>query len=70
MKVEKEKMRAIGAHNVLQSMEKEKETSHRQLQALISEKSLELERLKVQYNSLLKTEMEQNEIIHRFTKYQ
>lgn len=39
------------------------------LQALISERNLELERLKVYYNSLHKTEMEQNEIIHRFTKY-
>lgn len=31
-KVEREKMRAIGAHNVLQSMEKEKETNQEQLQ--------------------------------------
>lgn len=33
--VEKEKMKAIGAHNILQSMEKEKQTSQQQLQVLI-----------------------------------
>jgi hypothetical protein len=35
------------------------------LQALISEKSMELERLRIQYQSLQKTEMEQQETIQR-----
>ncbi|CAH1099863.1 unnamed protein product [Psylliodes chrysocephalus] len=66
--IEKEKMKAIGARNILQSMEKQKENNHEQLQAVISEKSMELERLKIQLNSLQKTEMEQNEIINQLTR--
>lgn len=34
-KVEREKMRAIGAHNVLQSMEKEKEINQEQFQVCV-----------------------------------
>ncbi|KAB0795290.1 hypothetical protein PPYR_12129 [Photinus pyralis] len=68
--VEKQKMKAIGARNLLQSMTKEKEAQCQQLQALISEKSMELERLKVQLTSLQKIEMEQNEIINRLTHSQ
>ncbi|XP_044261122.1 intraflagellar transport protein 20 homolog [Tribolium madens] len=65
--VENQKIKAIGARNILQSMEKQKETNQQQLQALIAEKSIELERLKIQLNSLQKTEMEQNEIINELT---
>ncbi|CAH1154101.1 unnamed protein product [Phaedon cochleariae] len=65
--VERKKIKAIGARNILQSMEKEKETHHHQLQALIAEKSMELERLKIHLNSLQKTEMEQNEVINELT---
>ncbi|XP_019868964.2 intraflagellar transport protein 20 homolog [Aethina tumida] len=67
--VEKEKIKAIGMRNILQSMEKQKENNQQQLQALIAEKSMELERLKIQLNSLLKTEMEQNETITQLTRY-
>uniref|UniRef100_A0A6P7GEQ8 Protein zwilch n=1 Tax=Diabrotica virgifera virgifera TaxID=50390 RepID=A0A6P7GEQ8_DIAVI len=65
--IEKEKMKAIGARNILQSMEKQKENNQEQLQALISEKNMELERLKIQFNSLQKAEMEQHEIINQLT---
>ncbi|EFA09915.1 intraflagellar transport protein 20 homolog [Tribolium castaneum] len=65
--VENQKIKAIGARNILQSMEKQKETNQQQLQAVIAEKSIELERLKIQLNSLQKTEMEQNEIINELT---
>ncbi|CAG9835989.1 unnamed protein product [Diabrotica balteata] len=65
--IEKEKMKAIGARNILQSMEKQKENNQEQLQALISEKTMELERLKIQFNSLQKAEMEQHEIINQLT---
>ncbi|CAG9857518.1 unnamed protein product [Phyllotreta striolata] len=65
--IEKEKMKAIGARNILQSMEKQKENNHEQLQAVISEKTMQVERLKIQLNSLQKTEMEQNEIINQLT---
>ncbi|KAI4460922.1 intraflagellar transport protein 20 [Holotrichia oblita] len=67
--VEKQKIKAIGARNILQTMEKQKDVNHQQLQALISEKMMQLERLKILYNSLQKTEMEQNEIINRLTHY-
>ncbi|KAL3278310.1 hypothetical protein HHI36_013643 [Cryptolaemus montrouzieri] len=67
--VENEKIKAIGARNILQSMEKEKENHHQQLQALITEKSMELERLKIQLTSLQKTEMEQMDLINQLTHY-
>ncbi|KAJ8912940.1 hypothetical protein NQ315_017271 [Exocentrus adspersus] len=63
--VEKQKIKAIGARNILQSMEKQKENNQQQLQALITERSVELQRLKIQLNSLQKTEMEQNELINQ-----
>ncbi|KAF5283183.1 hypothetical protein FQR65_LT02695 [Abscondita terminalis] len=68
--IEKQKIKAIGAHNMLQNMTKEKENHSQQLQALISEKAIELERLKVQLTSLQKIEMEQNEIINQLTHTQ
>ncbi|XP_050310772.1 intraflagellar transport protein 20 homolog [Anthonomus grandis grandis] len=68
-KIEKQKMKAIGARNLLQGMEKQKETNQQQLHAIINEVSMELERLKIQLNSLQKTEMEQNEVITQLTLY-
>jgi phage tail tape-measure protein len=38
-------------------------------QALIAEKSVELERLKIQLNSLQKTEVEQYDIINELARY-
>lgn len=61
--VEKEKLKAIGAHNLTKSMSKQREAQRQQLQALILEKSTELERLRIQHQSLLRTEMEQQDII-------
>lgn len=61
--VEKEKMKAIGARNLLKSVAKQREAEEQQLQALIIEKSMELERLRIQYQSLQKTELEQQELI-------
>ncbi|XP_056631905.1 intraflagellar transport protein 20 homolog [Diorhabda sublineata] len=65
--IEKEKMKAIGARNILHSMEKQREHNQEQLQAMVSEKTMELERLKIQLTSLQKTEMEQLEIINQLT---
>lgn len=85
--VEKQKMKAIGARNILQTMEKQQDLNQQQLhvikkkkllnapnillylQAVLAEKSMELERLKIQLNSLQKTEMEQNEIILQLMHY-
>ncbi|GIY80051.1 intraflagellar transport protein 20 homolog [Caerostris darwini] len=64
--VEKEKLKAIGSRNLLKSITKQRETQQQQLQALIIEKKLQLERLKVQHESLRKEEMEQNELIEQF----
>ncbi|XP_066144443.1 intraflagellar transport protein 20 homolog [Euwallacea fornicatus] len=68
-KIEKQKIKAIGARNLLQGMEKQKEHNQQQLHAIINEASMELERLKIQVNSLKKTEMEQNELITQLTHY-
>ncbi|XP_066253122.1 intraflagellar transport protein 20 homolog [Euwallacea similis] len=68
-KIEKQKIKAIGARNLLQGMEKQKEHNQQQLHAIINEASMELERLKIQVNSLKKTEMEQNELITQLTRY-
>lgn len=67
--VERQKIKAIGARNILQSMEKQKENNQQQLQALIAEKTVDLERLKIQLNSLQRTEMEQHEVINELTHY-
>lgn len=42
--VEQEKMKAIGARNLLKSIAKERESQKQQLQALIAEKKIQLER--------------------------
>ncbi|XP_012256969.1 intraflagellar transport protein 20 homolog [Athalia rosae] len=65
--VEKEKMRTIGARNLLRSVAKQRDAQRQQIQALIFEKSTELERLRVQYDSLKKVELEQLETIEQLT---
>ena len=42
--VEREKMKAIGGRNLLKSIAKERESQKQQLQALIAEKKMQLER--------------------------
>lgn len=61
--VGKEKMRAIGISNIVNSMSKERENEQIQLQTMLMEKAMELERLKIQYQSLLKVEQEQQDYI-------
>ncbi|XP_018026823.1 intraflagellar transport protein 20 homolog [Hyalella azteca] len=64
--VEKEKLSALGARNMLKSISKQREAQQLQLQALIGEKKLELERLRIQHDSLQQTEAEQQEFIEQF----
>ena len=64
--VEKEKVKAIGARNLLKSMAKQREAQHQQLHALIGEKQVQLERCNLHYNSLLKLESEQRDFIEQF----
>merc|ERR1739844_778007 len=59
--VEQEKMKAIGARNLLKSIAKQRESQQQQLQALITEKRMQLERLRIQYDACQKEEGEQNE---------
>lgn len=63
--VEKEKMKAIGARNLLKSVTKQREAEQQQLKALVLEKTTELERLGIQLQSLHKTEVEQQEMIEQ-----
>ncbi|OAD52059.1 Intraflagellar transport protein 20 like protein [Eufriesea mexicana] len=65
--VEKEKMKTIGTRNLLRSVAKERNAQKQQIQAQIIEKSMELERLRIQYDSLKKIEMEQVETIEQLT---
>ncbi|XP_048735102.1 intraflagellar transport protein 20 homolog [Ostrea edulis] len=64
--VEKEKMKAIGSRNLLKSIAKQREAQQQQLQALITERKMQLERLRIQYEALQKEENEQNEFIEQF----
>ncbi|GAB1608210.1 Hypothetical predicted protein [Argonauta hians] len=64
--VEKEKMKAIGSRNMLKSISKQREAEQLQLLALITEKKMQLERLKIQREALSKQEREQSEFIEQF----
>ncbi|KAK2162869.1 hypothetical protein LSH36_90g05001 [Paralvinella palmiformis] len=64
--VEKEKMKAIGSRNLLKSVAQQRQAQQQELQALITEKKIQLERLRIQYDSLLKDEQEQNDFIEQF----
>ncbi|XP_054857219.1 intraflagellar transport protein 20 homolog [Eublepharis macularius] len=63
---ENEKIKAIGARNLLKSITKQREAQQQQLQALIAEKMTQLERYRVEYETLCKTEVDQNEFIDQF----
>ncbi|XP_073472789.1 intraflagellar transport protein 20 homolog isoform X1 [Aquarana catesbeiana] len=63
---ENEKMKAIGARNLLKSISKQREAQQQQLHALIAEKKMQLERYQIEYEALCKVEAEQNEFIDQF----
>ncbi|XP_005112803.1 intraflagellar transport protein 20 homolog [Aplysia californica] len=63
--VEQEKMKAIGARNLLKSIAKQRESQQQQLHALITEKRMQMERLRIQQDALLKEEASQNEFIEQ-----
>ena len=68
--MEKEKILALGARNNLKSVTKAREQQQQQLHALIVEKKLALERLKIQAESLQKIEAEQHEFIDQLILHQ
>ncbi|KAM6932257.1 intraflagellar transport protein 20 homolog isoform 1-T1 [Lycodopsis pacificus] len=59
-------LQAIGARNLLKSVAKQREAQQQQLQALITEKKMQLERYRIEYEALSKVESEQNEFIDQF----
>jgi intraflagellar transport protein 20 len=63
--VEKEKLKAIASRNQLKSVSKQREAQQQQLHALITEKRMQLERLRIQYDALAKQEREQTEFIEQ-----
>ncbi|CAG9760860.1 unnamed protein product [Ceutorhynchus assimilis] len=62
-KIEVQKIKAIGARNLLQLMEKQKENNQQQMRAIVKEVSMEVERLRVQLHSLQKTEAQQTDFL-------
>ncbi|XP_065831507.1 intraflagellar transport protein 20 homolog [Oscarella lobularis] len=66
--VEEEKLLAIGSRNSLKSMEKHRESVQQQLGALIMEKRIQLERYRIEYESLLKAEAEQKDFINQLLR--
>ncbi len=56
-------MSAIGARNKLKSASRSREQQHQQLHALVVEKRTELERLRLEYEALKRTEQQQQEFI-------
>ncbi|XP_055679052.1 intraflagellar transport protein 20 homolog [Lutzomyia longipalpis] len=68
--VEKEKIRTIGIQNLVKNLSKQRESEQQQIQAEIIEKSLELERLKIELQHLQRIESEQQEIMDNFYQTQ
>lgn len=64
--VMKEKVKAIGAQNRLQTSAKNRETQMTQLTALIREKQHAKERLSTEHAALLKVESDQRDFIDQF----
>ncbi|XP_054618738.1 intraflagellar transport protein 20 homolog [Dunckerocampus dactyliophorus] len=63
---ETEKFKVIGARNLLKLVAKQREALQQQLQALIDEKKMQLERYCIECEALSKVESEQNEFINQF----
>ncbi|XP_023948370.1 intraflagellar transport protein 20 homolog [Bicyclus anynana] len=66
--VEKQKMAAIGATNLLKSITKDRESEQAKLQAEISDKSIVLEQLDSEYDALQILEATQMETIEYLTQ--
>lgn len=62
--VDREKMKAIGASNMLQASSSKRETLQQQLQGLIMEKLVELDKLKVELHSWQVIERDRNVTLH------
>ncbi|XP_061781255.1 intraflagellar transport protein 20 homolog [Nerophis lumbriciformis] len=63
---EREKLKALGTRNLLKFVAKQREAQQQQLQVLIVEKMMQLERHRIEYETLSKVELEQNEFINQY----
>lgn len=66
MEVDREKVKALGASSQLNTVASAREREQQQLQGLALEKLMQLERLKVECESLSRAETEQNEFMDQF----
>lgn len=66
-KIEKEKLKAIGKKNQLAEEVESRLKREQELKTMIREKKEEFDRLKFQYDSLLKIENEQKMIIEKLS---
>jgi len=64
-KIEKEKLKALGKKNQLAEEIESRNRKENQLKTMIREKKQELDRLKFEYDSLIKIENEQKLIIEK-----
>ena len=65
--IEKEKLRAIGARNVVESEGEARKRALREAHLRVQEKQAELDRYHAEYTALLKVEQEQKAVIHRLS---
>ena len=66
-KIEKEKLKALGMRNQLYEEIESRDRREQEIKVLVREKKEELERLKFQYNSLVKIEEEQRIMIEKLS---
>lgn len=66
-KIEKEKLKALGKKNQLAEEMESRNRREQELKTMTREKKQELEKLKFQYESLLKIENEQRMIIEKLS---
>lgn len=68
--VDKQKMLAINQQNLANSSAKQKEIEQQQIQTKIIEKTLELDRLKIELQYLQRCESEMQEVVDNFHQSQ
>lgn len=68
--IEEEKLKAIGARNVVESEGEERFRAVQEAQLRLREKQMELDRYVAEYDSLKKVELEQQQIFQRLSQAQ
>eukprot|EP01138_Halocafeteria_seosinensis_P008729 gb/GECG01008922.1/.p1 GENE.gb/GECG01008922.1/~~gb/GECG01008922.1/.p1 ORF type:complete len:130 (+),score=29.89 gb/GECG01008922.1/:1-390(+) len=63
--IERAKLKAVGARNMVESEQDNRKRRRKELQAQIEEKRQEYERLQAEYDSLVRVEQEQREMIEQ-----